>query len=217
MCSPSPNRQRATPERSRLVLRLRKRQARLANRRPCTQPAHLVRPDGQTTRSAHTAWQLQCTLALARREDRRGKSRGLSAITTADIWLIDLQRGAQIRLTTDPASDTYAAWSPGGDRIAFVSTRELTSIYQKPLSGVGTEEVLLTSEGMKVTPDWSPDRRFILLRTIKSDDECGFVFAAPLGRAKAGAVSANQVHRSTGSLLPRRALGRLCLERDRPV
>ena len=37
-----------------------------------------------------------------------------------------------------------------------------TSIYQKPLGGAGTEEVLLTSEGMKVTPDWSPDGRFIL-------------------------------------------------------
>ncbi len=86
------------------------------------------------------------------------------AITTSDIWLIDLQRGAQIRLTTDPASDTYAAWSPGGDRLAFVSTRggEQTSIYQKLSGGAGTEEVLLTSGGGKVSPDWSPDGRFIL-------------------------------------------------------
>ena len=83
-------------------------------------------------------------------------------ITMSDIWLIDLERGAQIRLTTDPGSDTYPTWSPGGDRIVFVSTRDLTSIYQKPLTGAGTEEALLTSGGMKVSPDWSPDGRFIL-------------------------------------------------------
>ena len=84
-------------------------------------------------------------------------------ISASDIWLIDLARGAQIRFTTDLAGDTFPAWSPGGDRIAFVSTRGgLTSIYQKASGGTGAEEALVTSGELKYNPDWSPDGRFIL-------------------------------------------------------
>ncbi|HEY6122690.1 MAG TPA: protein kinase [Pyrinomonadaceae bacterium] len=83
--------------------------------------------------------------------------------TAADIWLIDLQRGTQIRLTTDPASDTYPSWSPNGDRLAFVSTRNgATSIYQKPSNGVSPEEPLVSSAELKYNPNWSSNGQFII-------------------------------------------------------
>ena len=67
--------------------------------------------------------------------------------TAADIWLIDLERGTQIRLTTDLAIDTYPSWSPNGDRLVFVSTRNgATSIYQKPSNGTSPEEPLVSSQ-----------------------------------------------------------------------
>ncbi len=85
------------------------------------------------------------------------------ALSAFDVWLIDLQRGAQIRFTTDPAGDGDPAWSPEADRIAFVSTRNgISNLYQKSSSGTGTEESLFASKESKFHPDWSPDGRFIL-------------------------------------------------------
>jgi len=90
-------------------------------------------------------------------------------LTGSDIWFVDLQRGAQVRFTTDPANDSYPVWSPNGDRIAFVSTRGgLTSIYQKPTNTEGPEEPLVASLESKVSPHWSPDGRFILYSQVNT-------------------------------------------------
>jgi Tol biopolymer transport system component len=81
----------------------------------------------------------------------------------ADIWSIDLERGTQIRLTTDPASDTFPSWSPDGDRVTFISTRNgVTSVYQKPSNGASSEEPLISSAELKYNPQWSPDGQFII-------------------------------------------------------
>ncbi|HEV8370547.1 MAG TPA: protein kinase [Pyrinomonadaceae bacterium] len=80
-----------------------------------------------------------------------------------DIWLIDLDRGTQIRLTTDPAPDGYPSWSPSGDRVIFLSTRNgATGIYQKPSSGTSPEEPLILSAELKYNPQWSPDGQSII-------------------------------------------------------
>jgi Tol biopolymer transport system component len=87
----------------------------------------------------------------------------LLAGTASDIWLINLERGTQIRLTDDPASDSYPAWSPAGDRITFVSTRNgQTSIYVKLSNGSAVEEPLVSSPELKWNPTFSPDGKFII-------------------------------------------------------
>jgi Tol biopolymer transport system component len=94
-------------------------------------------------------------VAISRRDRQTGAA--------ADIWLIDLERGTQIRLTTDPDSDTYPSWSPNGDRVTFVATRNgATSIYQKPSNGVSPEEPLVSSAELKYNPHWSPDGQYII-------------------------------------------------------
>jgi Tol biopolymer transport system component len=85
------------------------------------------------------------------------------AVSAFDIWLIDVERGAEIRFTTDPAGDGDPTWSPDADRVAFVSNRNgLGNLYQKSSGGTGTEESLVASKEGKYHPDWSPDGRFIL-------------------------------------------------------
>jgi Tol biopolymer transport system component len=80
-----------------------------------------------------------------------------------DIWLIDLERGTQVRLTTDPASDTYPIWSPTGDRIAFLSTRNgQSTIYEKLANGSAVEQPLVASPEVKFNPTYSPDGRFVM-------------------------------------------------------
>jgi Tol biopolymer transport system component len=77
--------------------------------------------------------------------------------------LIDLERGTQIRLTTDPAPDGYPSWSPSGDRVIFLSTRNgATGIYQKPSNGTSPEEPLILSPELKYNPQWSPDGQSII-------------------------------------------------------
>jgi dipeptidyl aminopeptidase/acylaminoacyl peptidase len=82
---------------------------------------------------------------------------------SGDIWLIDLERGTQMRLTADPANDSYSSWSPSGDRVLFLSTRNgATGIYQKTLNGTSPEEPLVSSPELKHTPQWSPDGQSII-------------------------------------------------------
>jgi Tol biopolymer transport system component len=86
-----------------------------------------------------------------------------------DVWLIDLERGTQIRFTTDPAADSFPAWSPSGDRIVFLSTRNgATGIYQKPSNGASPEELLVSSAELKYNPQWSPDGQSIIYSQINS-------------------------------------------------
>ncbi len=60
-----------------------------------------------------------------------------------DIWIRDLARGTQTRLTFDPANDIWPVWSPAGDSVAFASDRVGEfKIYVKPVSGLSPESML---------------------------------------------------------------------------
>ncbi|MBS1806957.1 MAG: protein kinase [Acidobacteria bacterium] len=80
-----------------------------------------------------------------------------------DIYVIDLARGAGLRLTFDPGDDRNPAWSPDGSHIAWSANRDgAYQIYQKLASGDGPEELLL-KEDVPITPgSWSADGRFLL-------------------------------------------------------
>ena len=71
-----------------------------------------------------------------------------------DVWVIDLVRGTNTRLTDDPLPDTRPVFSPDGERVAFTRS---DVIYLKSSSGTGTEERLIEGE----TTDWSPDGKVI--------------------------------------------------------
>ena len=68
------------------------------------------------------------------------------------------------RLTSDPAVDWLATWSPDGSRIIFSSERDggVHNLYQKASSGAGNEELLFKSNEDKSAQDWSRDGRFLL-------------------------------------------------------
>lgn len=77
-----------------------------------------------------------------------------------DIYTMDADGRRQTRLTTDPAHDGSAVWSPDGSKIAFISSRR----------GVGFEIYLMNADGSNQRPlradspvytttpfEWSPD------------------------------------------------------------
>jgi serine/threonine protein kinase len=84
-----------------------------------------------------------------------------------DIWIYPSSGGVATRVTSDPAIDGAAVWSPDGERLAFMSLRKgHPDVYIRSASGAGGEECILQSERAKYTADWSPDGRFILCRVI---------------------------------------------------
>jgi Tol biopolymer transport system component len=82
----------------------------------------------------------------------------------SDIWIRDLARGVNTRLTFGPpGSDAYSPlWSPDGKRIAFSRDNDL---YEKASNGQGEEKLLFKSDAQKVADDWSRDGKAILFMT----------------------------------------------------
>src|SRR5262249_3002756 len=96
-----------------------------------------------------------------------------------------LGRNVLSRFTSDAAVDAQPIWSPDGLRIAFKSNRKgRYELYTKPATGVGTEELLLTSGQDKQALDWSPDGRFLLYQNL--DSKTGLdIWALPMSGANA--------------------------------
>jgi serine/threonine protein kinase/Tol biopolymer transport system component len=86
--------------------------------------------------------------------------------TTSDLWIRDLVRGGEQRLTTDASFNFAPYWSPKSDRIVFASNRHsgILNLYQRLAFGSAQDEPLLANESNKVPTQWSPDGRFLVYR-----------------------------------------------------
>jgi Tol biopolymer transport system component len=84
-----------------------------------------------------------------------------------DIWLEDFSRRLSTRLTFNPADDSIVVWSPDDTRIYFMSQRSAGGdIYQKPASGTGADELILSSSVQKNPTSVSPDGRTLLFQAV---------------------------------------------------
>ena len=79
----------------------------------------------------------------------------------ADLFILDIDRGASTRFTFDVPPDSSPVWQPDGRALAFSSMREgLDDLWVKPVGAGGTERLILT--GPVIPSDWSPDGRSII-------------------------------------------------------
>jgi Tol biopolymer transport system component len=84
-----------------------------------------------------------------------------------DIWAEDIERGTRVRLTTGPEPGTAGAWSASGERVVLLSGHD---VVLKRADGSGQAERLPfqsnpAPEAIAVSPDWSPDGRFVIYRS----------------------------------------------------
>jgi Tol biopolymer transport system component len=82
---------------------------------------------------------------------------------TADIWVLELVSGILSRITSDPAGEDGAAWSPDGREIHYSSVRRGRSNLYRKLVGGGDEQVILTSEEARFAEVWAGDGSFLFI------------------------------------------------------
>lgn len=86
---------------------------------------------------------------------------------TSQLFVMDLARGTERRLTNDPYQDLSPVWSPDGKRIAMLSFRDgLGQIFVMRADGSSVVQVTHTARPVS-TPTWSPDGNTI---AYNSDD-----------------------------------------------
>jgi Tol biopolymer transport system component len=86
-----------------------------------------------------------------------------------DLWILDLYRQTESRLTFRPTVDDDPVWSPDGSTILFDSNPDGTpNLHKKIATGAGSEELLLKSPLSNIPLDWSSDGRYILYACLDS-------------------------------------------------
>ena len=89
--------------------------------------------------------------------------------SNTDVWVFDLARKTQTRLTFSPGFDGFPIWSPDDAQIAFSSDRKSPGdIYVKSSSGTGEEKAVLASDMDKTPYSWSSDGKTIAFYGLDS-------------------------------------------------
>ena len=133
----------------------------LTNGRPDRQLIWYSRSGAELGRAARIGPVLGASVSLApdgrRVAFRRSDAQGLSS-----LWLQDLERNQETRLTTPPINPGAAVWSPDGQRVAFgVPPPAAGGLYVKSLNG-GKEELILPGTDALAPSDWSRDGRWLV-------------------------------------------------------
>jgi serine/threonine protein kinase len=92
-----------------------------------------------------------------------------------DVWVLELQRGTEQRLTNQPLTDSSPQWSPDGAQIMYRSNRAGANLelFILPQSGAGTEPERIWSSDEQsrahgdvpanvFSTQWSPNGKYII-------------------------------------------------------
>ena len=77
-----------------------------------------------------------------------------------NVWVRDLARGVNSRLTFASGGAFLPEWSPDGKKVVYTVGND---VYEKSADGQGAETLLVKSDEQKYVEDWSPDGRTLVL------------------------------------------------------
>ncbi len=143
-----------------------------------------------------------------------------AATAQPDLWVLGLARGITSRLTADPATDWFPAWSDDGGRLLFGSNRMgVTAIFQKTVGGGPEEPVaegVVSAAGATFPIDVSRDGGLLLYGQLTTRGyDLGVLTLT--GERKGEHVSRYAVQRSPGSFLAEHSVGGVRVGRIRHV
>lgn len=109
-----------------------------------------------------------------------------NALDSWDIYLMDVNRGVNMRLTTSPGQDRYPAWSPGGELIAYHSDETGDyDLYVVEPDGSDARRLAAPAREIGATDAmaaWSPDGRYIAYHAYLINRESDlYVLELPTG------------------------------------
>jgi serine/threonine-protein kinase len=80
-----------------------------------------------------------------------------------DIWLVDLERAALSRFTTETSEENLPQWSLDGSRIYFNSNRSGDfDVYSRAADGSGEARLEVTGPGTQILENLTPDGRKLI-------------------------------------------------------
>jgi DNA-binding winged helix-turn-helix (wHTH) protein/Tol biopolymer transport system component len=79
-----------------------------------------------------------------------------------NLWVLDLDRGVRMQITSPKFDSTSPIWSLDGTQIFYGGKRQHYSLYQANSSGAGQERLILDTGSDTWPLDLSPDSRFLL-------------------------------------------------------
>jgi eukaryotic-like serine/threonine-protein kinase len=127
----------------------------------------------------------------------------------SDVWVYDVARGTESRLTSGPIFNAYPIWSPDSTTLLYWAFRDgIGQIIKRARGGTGPESVLSLSELPKTRDrypsDWSRDGRHLIL-TVSSEKTKQDIWVSPLSEdqdQKAFKYLASEFNEGQGKLSP---------------
>jgi len=97
---------------------------------------------------------------------------GMGENGARDIWIYDLKRGTESRMTIGSEDNHNPVWSPDGKRVMFTSNREGgRDIYEQTANGADDAESILVSKGrLTDVDDLAADGRYVIYDTAGGAD-----------------------------------------------
>ena len=84
--------------------------------------------------------------------------------TNRDIWILDVARLTQVRLTDGPTEDVLPMWSPDGSRVFFGSDRQGNfDVYSQATNGASAATLEFGAPGFQVPDGLTPDGKTLVL------------------------------------------------------
>jgi Tol biopolymer transport system component len=84
------------------------------------------------------------------------------SVSAFDVWLQDLERGNEERITTHIGSDVGATWLPGGGYVYAASRGAAPRLYRRASASSAEVPLLETPGAMQMFPDVSSDGKHIV-------------------------------------------------------
>ena len=119
---------------------------------------------------------------------------------TQDVWVIDIATGAPTRVTSHPAADWGARWSPDDREIVFASDRAgQSTIFKAASDGSGEAQLVYRGDTGVFPQEWLPDWRLLFFSDVSVDARRGLMAVKVGGQAAPEAVLTLQSTRINGA------------------